>query len=188
MLLYATVLAAVLVMVGNFLFGDPVDRSAVRALTKNMERFPGIEHVNVYEEVSGNVYIPVIVTFTIARSPQKRIEMKANVELQTCEPDEPLPSITLYRVGDCLLHSKLVLKNHRTVYLNGLNLGPNNTLLQPFAELDRPFPFPLRSIDDLTTHYDDLEATLKTWPRQDQPGTIQVEDAELQYWVEVVGP
>lgn len=54
-------------------------------------------------------------------------------------------------------------------------LGRNS----PYQEL---FPFEINTLQDIVDHYQELVDLLETWPRENEPGEVTLEDGTTQYF------
>lgn len=179
-IMYATLAVAVIVAVVRLWTADYADYSTRDEYAANLARMDSISNVKLlggtifrYEK---EVFAVQEIQFSLAGRPDTLMIIVADEQLRTCDSHEPLSRVVLHQVGGMRFRATVESSQlQRPDEVAGINVGPQGV----FAE---HFPFPLRSIDDIVDHYDEIVAILKTWPRQDQPGELTWEGRHAKYW------
>lgn len=191
LILYATMLAAIVTMGVSYWLDDGTDHTAERELAANLARMSAIEDVRYAggtrtESIGANVlkkeFIVSQISFSLAGRPDTLVQIFPDDRLRTCDSGEPLSRVTLRQVGRWRLRGAILADPPATpLFIDSINVEPNGA----FQNL---FPFPLRSVDDIVDNYDELVKLLETWPREDQPGRVEHDGISYEYWVEDDGP
>ncbi|TWT38347.1 MFS transporter [Blastopirellula retiformator] len=185
MLLYATVLAAIVACGAKLWLVDDTDYTRRNEIRANLARMNSISGTRVLGPIigryDGEEYVPHEIEFSLSGRPDTLVKIFADERLRTCDSDEPLRKVVLHQVGRVRFRATVDSSQmDYPIEVMGINVGPNGL----FAD---QFPFPLRSIDDFVDHYDELVKIFETWPREDQPGRFAyeidgVEYGEIEYW------
>lgn len=180
MLLYATVLAAVVAVGVKLWLVDDTDYTRRNEIRANLARMNSISDIRVRGQTiyryDGAEYVPHEIEFSLSGRPDTLVTIFADEPLRTCDSNEPLRKVVLHQVGRVRFRATVESSEMDIpIEVMGINVGPHGL----FAD---QFPFPLRSIDDIVDHYDEIDAILKTWPRQDQPGELSWDEYQVKYW------
>lgn len=173
MLLYATVLAAVVACGAKLWLVDDADYTKRDEIYANLARMNSISDVWVMGHMIGRndreVCIPHAIQFSLSGRPDTLVKIVAVEELQTCDSDDPLSNVVLHQVGSVRFRGTVESSQQDfPIDVTGINVGPEGAFAQKF-------PFPLRSIDDIVE-------VLRKWPREDQPGELTWEGRHAKYW------
>ncbi|MCA9195028.1 MAG: hypothetical protein KDB03_24820 [Planctomycetales bacterium] len=174
LLLVVTVVAvvcAILAYARRVYYADRWQANSMLADVKGISNIQLHSHTEVVEEVHSS-------SFAVEGHPHSIIEIGGLGQYQS----ERRFSLTrigkwTFRVSGCGHIGVSVAATGEAVesdYFGGaIELGPDS----PYKKL---FPFEVESLQDVVDHYPELIILFETWPREDEPGQVMLEDGTTQ--------